>query len=266
MMKGQRMNFNTIIYEKGEGVGIIKLNRPKRMNALCNELLRELNMLIDNIKKDDEISVVIITGDEKFFASGADINELAGVVAPIDAHHIEPSAPYVFNKIEKLEKPVIAAISGPALGGGCELALACDIRIAAENATFGQPEIRVGIVPGAGGTQRLPRLIGLGKAKELLYTGDPIDAQEAYRIGLVNKLVRVESLMEEAKKMALKLVRQPGFALKMIKMAVNHGINMDLQSAMAYEARCFEMAFSTEDQKEGMRAFIEKRKPIFKGR
>lgn len=206
--------FNTIIYEKAEGIGIIKLNRPKRLNALSNELLKELDMLIDDIKKDNEVSVVIITGNEKSFAAGADINELAGVATPVDAHHIEPSAPYVFNKIEKLEKPVIAAVSGPALGGGCELALACDIRIAAENAIFGQPEIKVGTIPGAGGTQRLSRLISLGKAKELLYTGDPIDAQEAYRIGLVNKIVPVESLMDEAKKMALKLVRQPGFALK----------------------------------------------------
>jgi enoyl-CoA hydratase len=165
------MNFDTIIYEKGRGIGIVKLNRPMKMNALCNELLRELNMLIDNIKKDDEISVVIITGDEKCFASGADINELAGVVALIDAHYIEPSAPYIFNKIEKLKKPVIAAISGPALGGGCELALACDIRIAAENATFGQPEIGVGIVPGAGGTQRLPRLNGLRESQRIALHG-----------------------------------------------------------------------------------------------
>jgi enoyl-CoA hydratase len=234
------------------------------MNALSNEFLRELDLLIDDIKKDDEVRVLIITGDEKFFAVGADINELAGVITPKDAHLIEASS--ILNKLENLEKPVIAAVSGPALGGGCELALACDIRIASENAIFGQPEIKIGVIPGGGGTQRLSRLIGLGKAKELLYTGDSIDAQEAYRIGLVNKLVPVESLMDEAKKMALKLLRQPGFALKIIKMAVNDGINMDLRSALAYEARCFEILFSTEDQKEGMRAFMEKRKPIFKGK
>lgn len=260
------MEFNTITYEKDESIGVIKLNRPKKMNALSNELLRELDQIIDDIKKDDEVRVLIITGEGKFFAAGADINELAGVITPIDAHLLEPSLPYVLNKIEKLEKPVIAAVSGPALGGGCELALACDIRIAGENTIFGQPEIRIGVIPGGGGTQRLPRLIGLGKAKELLYTGDSIDAQEAYRIGLVNKLVPVESLMDEAKKMALKLAGQPGFALKMIKMVVNDGINMDLQSALAYEARCFEILFSTEDQKEGMRAFMEKRKPGFKGK
>jgi len=262
--KRQKMNFNTITYEKGEGIGIIKLNRPQRMNALSNEFLRELDLLIDDIKKDDEVRVLIITGDEKFFAVGADINELAGVITPKDAHLIEASS--ILNKLENLEKPVIAAVSGPALGGGCELALACDIRIASENAIFGQPEIRIGVIPGGGGTQRLSRLIGLGKAKELLYTGDSIDAQEAYRIGLVNKLVPVESLMDEAKKMALKLLKQPGFALKIIKMVVNDGINMDLRSALAYEARCFEILFSTEDQKEGMRAFMEKRKPIFKGK
>jgi enoyl-CoA hydratase len=258
------MNFNTMTYEKGEGIGIIKLNRPQRMNALSNEFLRELDLLIDDIKKDDEVRVLIITGDEKFFAVGADINELAGVITPKDAHLIEASS--ILNKLENLEKPVIAAVSGPALGGGCELALACDIRIASENAIFGQPEIKIGVIPGGGGTQRLSRLIGLGKAKELLYTGDSIDAQEAYRIGLVNKLVPVESLMDEAKKMALKLLRQPGFALKIIKMVVNDGINMDLRSALAYEARCFEILFSTEDQKEGMRAFMEKRKPLFKGK
>jgi enoyl-CoA hydratase len=258
------MEFHTFIYEKGEGIGTIKLNRPQRMNALSNEFLRELNLLIDDIKKDDEVRVLIITGDEKVFAVGADINELAGVITPKDAHLIEANS--ILNKLENLEKPVIAAVSGPALGGGCELALACDIRIASENAIFGQPEIKIGVIPGGGGTQRLSRLIGLGKAKELLYTGDSIDAQEAYRIGLVNKLVPVESLMDEAKKMALKLLRQPGFALKMMKMVVNDGINMDLRSALAYEARCFEILFSTEDQKEGMRAFMEKRKPLFEGK
>jgi enoyl-CoA hydratase len=257
---------NSIIYEKDKGVGTIKLNRPKRMNALNNELLRELDALIDDIKKESEVRVLIITGDEKFFCAGADIEELGGVITPIDAHHLEPSLPDVLTKIEKLEMPVIAAVSGSALGGGCELALACDIRIAAENAIFGQPQIKIGLSPGAGGTQRLPRLIGLGKAKELLYTGDSIDAQEAYRIGLVNKLFAAESLMDEAKRMALKLLRRPGFALKVIKMAVNEGINMDLQSAIAYESRCFEILFSTQDQKEGMRAFIEKRPPFFEGK
>jgi enoyl-CoA hydratase/carnithine racemase len=148
-------------------------------------------------------------------------------------------------------------------GGGCELCLACDFRIAAENAVFGQPEIKIGIIPGGGGTQRLPRLIGTAKAKEFLYTGDTIDAQESYRLGLVNRIVPVESLLAEVKALALKIAAQPGAALRASKLAVNGGINMDIKSAVAYEARCFEMLFSTADQKEGTKAFMEKRKPSF---
>jgi len=185
---------------------------------------------------------------------------------PVDVHGFIKEAQAVINKFEDLEKPVIAAVSGLALGGGCELAMACDLRIATENAVFGQPEIRIGVIPGAGGTQRLPRLVGVTKAKELLYTGDSIDANEAYRIGLVNKVVPVASLMDEAMKMASKIARQPGVALRMTKFAVNSGMNMDIKSAMSYEARCFEILFSTEDQKEGVKAFIEKRRPAFKDR
>ena len=171
----------------------------------------------------------------------------------------------VYNQIENSEKPIIAAVNGPALGGGLELALACDIRIAAENAIFGSPEIKIGVIPGGGGIKRLTRLIGLGKARELLYTGEPINAQEANSIGLVNKVVSLQSLMVEAKKMAAKLVKQPRHALTLTKIAINKGMDMDLQSALANEARCFEILFSTEDQKEGMKAFLEKRKPVFKG-
>jgi len=260
------MEFNTILFEKNEGIGIITLNRPKSMNAINSDLISELDQVLDVIDKDEEISVVIITGTEKIFAAGADIKEISGIRTPVEAHRFVSNVQSLFRKIENLKKPIIAAVSGLALGGGCEMSLACDIRIAAENASFGQPEIKIGVIPGGGGTQRLPRLIGLGRAKELLYTGDSIDAQEAYRIGLVNKVVPVKSLMDEAKKMATKLKRQPPFALKITKMVVNEGINMDLQSGLAYEARCFEMLFSTEDQKEGMRAFIEKRRTVFKGR
>lgn len=260
------MVYKTIIYEKSEGIGTITLNRPKSMNALNSELFRELNHVLDEIERDDDVKVVIFTGGEKFFAAGADITEVGKISTPVEAHAFAKEAQNIFNRIEDLEKPVIAAVSGFALGGGCELALACDLRIAAENASFGQPEIKIGVMPGGGGTQRLPRVIGLTKAKELLYTGDPIDAHEAYRIGLVNKVVPTESLMDEARKMALKIARQPGIPLKITKLAVNRGINMDIKSAMAYEACCFEMLFSTEDQKEGMQAFIEKRKPVFKNK
>ena len=260
------MDYQNILYEKSEGMAVITLNRPKSMNALNSALFKELDDALTKIERDDEIKVVILTGTEKFFAAGADITEMEGILTPVDAHRFLKDVQAVFNRIEDLEKPVIAAVSGLALGGGCELTLACDLRIAAENATFGQPEIKIGVIPGAGGTQRLPRIVGLTKAKELLYTGDFIDAQEAYRIGLVNKVVPLASLMDEAKKMAAKIARQPGFALKITKMAVNGGMNMDMKSAMAYESRCFEMLFSTTDQKEGMKAFVEKRKPAFKNR
>jgi enoyl-CoA hydratase len=262
----KRMDYQTILYEKGEGIAVITLNRPKSMNALNSQLFRELDHVLAEIDGDEEVKVVILAGAEKFFAAGADITEIGQIATPVDAHRFLKDVQAVFNRIEDLEKPVIAAVSGLALGGGCELTLACDLRIAADNATFGQPEIKIGVIPGAGGTQRLPRIIGITKAKELLYTGDFIDAQEAYRIGLVNKVVPAASLMEEARKMAGKIARQPGFALKITKIAVNGGMNMDMKSAMAYEARCFEILFSTADQKEGMKAFVEKRKPSFTNR
>ena len=260
------MTYNTVIYEKSDRIGTITLNRPKSMNSLSSELLKELDHVLTEIDNDDEVKVVILAGSDKYFAAGADITEIGQIKTPKDAHRFLKMAQSVFNHIEDLEKPVIAAIGGLALGGGCELTLACDLRIAAENATFGQPEIKIGVIPGAGGTQRLPRIVGVTKAKELLYTGDFMDAQEAYRTGLINKIVPAASLMEEARKMALKIAKQPGEALKVTKLAVNSGLNMDIKSAVAYEARCFEMLFSTEDQKEGMSAFIEKRKPEFKDR
>lgn len=256
------MKYKTILYNKAEGIGSITLNRPKAYNAISIEMLKELNHVLFEIKEDVEIKVVLIAGSEKYFAVGADITELGSINSPADAYdfikHLD-----VFHRIESLDRPVIAAISGFALGGGCELSMCCDIRVAAENATFGQPEIKIGVMPGAGGTQRLPRFIGMSKAKELLYTGDMIDANEAYRLGLVSKVVPVESLLDEARALALKIARQPGVALRAIKLAVNGGIDMDIKSAIAYEARCFEILFSTKDQKEGARAFIEKRKPAF---
>ena len=260
------MEYKTLRYEKSERIGTITLNRPKSMNSLSSELLAELDHVLTEIDQDDDVKVAILTGSEKYFAAGADITEIGQIKTPLDAHRFLKMAQAVFNHIEDLEKPVIAAISGLALGGGCELTLACDLRIAADNSTFGQPEIKIGVIPGAGGTQRLPRIVGVTKAKEILYTGDFLDAQEACRIGLLNKVVPAASLMEEARKMALKIARQPGVALKATKLAVNGGLNMDIKSAMAYEARCFEILFSTEDQKEGMGAFVEKRKPVFKDR
>ena len=257
------MKYRNILYEKKEGIGTITLHRPDSMNALNSEVFRELKNILEEIESDDEVAVVIITGSNKFFAAGADLKEVGEISTPLKAHRFIQDAQAVFNMLEDLEKPVIAAVSGLALGGGCELTLACDLRIAAENAVFGQPEIKIGVIPGGGGTQRLPRIVGVTKAKELLYTGDFINAEEAYRVGLINKIVPVASLMDEARKMALKIASQPRNALKYAKMAVNEGMGMDIKSAMAYEARCFEILFSTQDQKEGMRAFIEKRKPVF---
>jgi len=260
------MAYKTILYEKEDRIGTITLNRPKAMNALNSDVLKDLSDVIDEIAADDDVKVVIITGgNKKFFAAGADIKELETLITPVDAHGFSIKAQDAISKLETLEKPVIAAISGYALGGGCEMIMACDIRIAAENALFGQPEITLGVIPGGGGTQRLPRIVGLSKAKELLYTADQMDANEAYRVGLVSKVVPVDSLMEEARKMAKKMARQPGVALSVTKRVLNDGVNVShIRSALEYESHGFELLFATEDQKEGMKAFIEKRKAVFK--
>ncbi len=259
------MAFNTIVYEKSDGIALVTLNRPKSMNALCNELIGELGVVFHQIEEDPDVAVVILTGGEKVFAAGADIKEIGQIATPLAAHQFTSRVHSVFDKIEGCSKPVIAAVAGFALGGGCELALACDFRIAADNATFGLPEIKLGLIPGGGGTQRLPRLIGVGRAKELLFTGNSINAQEGYRIGLVNKVVPTESLMSEAAKIARKLVKQPAVALQMNKLAVSEGMNMDLHSALSHESRCVEVLVSTADRKEGVQAFVEKREPKYKG-
>lgn len=260
------MNYNTIICEANEKIGLITLNRPRNLNALNSELVNELYLAFDEMAAVEALGAIIIRGGDKAFAAGADIKEIGRIDAPADAHRFITRVHGLFNAIESFPVPVIAAVSGLALGGGCELALACDIRIASESAVFGQPEINIGVIPGGGGTQRLPRLVGIGKAKELLYTGQSIDAREALRIGLVNKVVEAPVLMDAAWEMAAGLAAKPGWALKMTKIAVNDGINLDLRTALAYEARCFEWLFATHDQKEGMTAFIEKRKPEFIGK
>ncbi len=260
------MELTTIDYQKEEGLALVALNRPEIMNALSTELITDLDRALDNIEEDEDIGAVILTGQEEFFGVGADLNEVVKIRTPLEAHDFTNRIRRFFQRLEDLEKPVICAISGLALGGGLELTLVCDLRIAGDNAMFGLPEITIGVLPAGGGTQRLPRLIGTGRAKELLYAGDPIDAHEAYRIGLVNKVVPAASLLDEAKKLAHKLKKRPAAAFRMIKMAVNHGMNMDLQSGLVHEARCFELLFSTEDQKEGIQSFIEKKKPVFKGK
>lgn len=255
--------YQNLLFEQDNGIGVITLNRPKALNALNAALIYEMDELLDNIAKDDSIQVVIVTGSgEKAFVAGADITEMKSMSA-IEGRNWGKLAQAVFNKLENLPQPVIAAVNGFALGGGCELAMACDIRIASEKAKFGQPEVTLGITPGFGGTQRLPRLVGKGRAKELLYTGDMIDGNEACRIGLANKIVAPDQLMIVAKEMALKIMSRGPVAVQLCKAAVNEGLDMDLDSGIAYEAEVFGLCFSTVDQKEGMTAFVEKRKANF---
>jgi enoyl-CoA hydratase len=262
------MSYKTVVVTRENRTAVIQMNRPQKLNTLDQILYRELDKVLDELTDDPEIKVIILYGNEKFFGAGADLKTIARKSpTSIDAHFFfSREALPAYHKLAKTGKPVIAAISGLALGGIFELALACDLRIASETATFGLPEIKLGLLPGGGGTQRLPRIIGLTKAMELLFTGDTIDAQEAYRIGLVNKVVPPHMLLEEAKYMAEKLAEKPAFALRMIKTAVYAGYNLPLEVALEYESRCFEMIYSTEDAKEGISAFLEKRKPNFTGK
>ena len=253
------MTYETLICDKKGGIAVITLNRPQRMNALDEQLVRELGQVMTEIEEDEQVKVVILTGHEKFFCAGADIREEVPV-------NFLKNVRAVFHKIESCEKPSIAAVSGIAYGGGCELSLVCDLRIASETAKFAVPEIKIGAIPAGGGTQRLPRLIGVTRAKELLFSGNPIDAHEAYRIGLVNRVVPTEGLVEEAKKMAQLLLDRPPVALTMAKLAVNTSMNTNLEAGLDYEAHCAAIIFTTEDIKEGMAAFREKRKPVWKGR
>ncbi|MGI6092294.1 MAG: short-chain-enoyl-CoA hydratase [Veillonellaceae bacterium] len=258
--------YENLLFEVEDGIGIVTINRPKVLNALNRATITEIEALFSELVEDNSVKVVIVTGSgEKSFVAGADIAEMQSMTA-IEGRKWGKLAQAVFNKIDNLPQPVIAAVNGYALGGGCELAMACDIRIASEKAKFGQPEVSLGIPPGFGGTQRLPRLIGKGRAKELLFTGEMIDAQEAYRIGLVNRVVKPEELITTARDIARKIMQRGEIAVKMCKAAVNEGLDMDLDSGLAYEAEVFGLCFATEDQKEGMQAFLEKRQPVFKGR
>lgn len=242
----------------------VTINRPKALNALNSQTLKELGMVIDEIKENDDVKVVIITGSgEKSFVAGADIKEMQSLTA-MEGRKLARLAQRVFSEIEHMPQVVIAAVNGYALGGGCELASACDIRVVSKSAKFGQPEVTLGITPGFAGTQRLPRLVGRGIAKELIFTGKMIDAEEAYRIGLANKVYDLENLMTEAKKMAENIANVGPIAVTLSKAAINDGMNMDTESSYKYEADIFGLCFSTEDQKEGMNAFIDKRRAEFK--
>ena len=259
------MELKTLLYEKNSGIAIVTLNRPKTMNALDEELINDLSIVMDEISTDNQVQAVIITGGDKVFAAGGDIKAMLKC-GPWEAKNYVSPIHKAFNQIADMPKPTIAAITGFALGGGVELTLTCDFRIAAENAKFGFPEINLGIFPAAGGSQRLPRLIGMSKAKELMFTGDTIDAATALSIGLLNQVVVKEEVMEQAIKLAKKLAAKPPLAIKNLKESMHNVFNMDLNMGLNMELEKLCSLFVTEDQKEGMNAFIEKTKPVFKGR
>ena len=260
------MEYTNLILEKNGAIAVLTINRPKALNALNAETLTELSTVLDELGRDSGVKVVILTGSgEKAFVAGADIAQMKGLNT-LEGRRFGQLGQTTFRKLELLSQPVIAAINGFALGGGCELAMACDIRLASETAKFGQPEVTLGLTAGFGGTQRLPRLVGTGLASELLFTGDLIDAQEACRIGLVSHVYPVDTLMEEALKLANRIAGRAPAAVQLSKSAIQRGINMDLDSALAYEAEVFALTFSTHDQKEGCTAFLERRKPAFEGR
>jgi len=259
------MSYNNILFTVEEGVATITFNRPKALNAMNSETMTELLSAATVCKNDANIKVLILTGaGEKAFVAGADIAEMRDLRAAEAVTFMEKGSE-TLRFLETLPKPSIAAVNGYALGGGAEIAMACDVRFAAENALFGQPEITLGIIPGWGGTQRLARLVGLGRAKELIMGGATIDAKRAYEIGLVNKILPGDQLLAEARKFAAKLAGLPAFGLKMIKHSMNFGYDLPLDNAARLEVECCAQCFSTDDQKEGMTAFLEKRKPTFRG-
>lgn len=259
------MTYKNIIVEKKGGIGTIKINRPEALNALNKDTLKELSVAVDELGKDKKIKVAVLTGAGKAFIAGADIKQMKDMNS-LEAKEFAEMGHNLLWKIENSRLPFIAAINGYALGGGCEVMMACDVCIASNKALIGQPEISLGVHPGFGGTQRLPRLVGRAKAKELMLTGDNIGADEALRIGLVNKVVDSDKLIEETEKLAQKIAAKSSIQTDFIKSLVNKGADIDLHSACSLEISYFSSSFSTEDQKEGMAAFLEKRKPDFKGK
>lgn len=260
------MSYQTLLLEVKDNIAVVTLNRPDKLNALNSQTINDLDSVFTELKNNDDVYVVILTGSgEKAFVAGADIKEL-NKLDMISAKKFSEKGQAVFNKIEKFDKPVIAAVNGFALGGGCELALACHIRIAGENAKFGQPEVNLGIIPGYGGTQRLARLVNTGRAMEYILTGDMINADTAYRIGLVNKIYPQEELLEKVFAMARKITGKGQQAIRLAVKSVNAVDEMSLKEGQNLEASLFALCCGTQDFKEGTLAFLEKRKPEFKNK
>jgi len=260
------IEFKNTLYEKAEGIATITINRPEALNALNEETINEIQARLDDAEKDDSIKVIIITGaGDRAFSAGADLKMMKGA-SPVKGTELSRHGQHLCNHIESLRKPVIAAINGYALGGGIELAMACDIRIASENAQIGQPEINVGLIPGWGGTQRLPRYVGKGIAKEMIFTGRRIDARTAERLGLVNSVVPADQLKAKVKELALELAGKPPIAIRLSKTLVNNSTETHPEAGMWQEAEAFGLVASTEDFNEGVTAFLEKRKPQYKGK
>jgi enoyl-CoA hydratase len=244
-------------------VALVRLNRPRQLNALNGEVMDQLCDALETLDRDEAIRCLVVTGNERAFAAGADIAEMA-TATPIDMLRTNRIAQW--DRVRRISSPVIAAVSGWCLGGGCELAMALDLIVAGESARFGQPEINLGVIPGAGGTQRLTRAIGKSRAMEMILSGEPIDAREALRLGLVSRVVPDELLVEDALALAASIATKSPLALRLAKEAVNAAYEMSLTDALAHERRLFYLLFASEDQKEGMAAFVEKRTPDFKGR
>ncbi len=259
------MAYENILYEVEDGVGVLTFDRPKALNALNSRTLEELNDVIARVEQDANVRVLVLTGaGEKSFVAGADITEFQAL-NPLQARRFAEAGQRTFFKLEHLPKPVIACVNGFALGGGCEIAMSCDFIYASDKARFGQPEVNLGLIPGFGGTQRLARMVGRAKAKELCMTGEMIDALQARELGLVARVFPAESLMGETMKTARLIARQAQGVLCSIKQVVNRGLEVDLLAGCALEAEAFGLCFASQDAKEGILAFLEKRKPDFKG-
>ncbi len=261
--KVEEVQTGDVLVRREGPVGIVTINRPKVLNALSYSVLEEIVTAFEGFDREDAIRAIVLTGQPKAFAAGADITEMekASIVEMTLSRQMDR-----WDRIRRVAKPIIAAVSGFALGGGCELAMACDIIVAAETAVFGQPEINIGVMPGAGGTQRLTRAVGKALAMDMILTGRRINAETALRVGLVSRVVPVESVLDEAVGVAREIADKPPIAVRMAKEGISRALDMDLETALSYERKLFYLLFGTEDQKEGMKAFREKRKPSFQGR